>query len=335
MSTVHDVAKLAGVSTATVSRVINEQHVSEKLTKKVKNAISELGFQPNNAAKYLRTLKTDKIILTVPDIKNTFFSTIISSAQETARKHGYTLLLGEVGPNGEIEEIYARLIQRNEADGLIFLGRHLPDSLRELVSARGGAAPVVNGCEFDDAMGVSSVMIDDFAAAQEVTNYLYDLGHERIGIITGDMGGPVSHDRLNGVSECAEGRGRRGDLQVTIADYSFSGGSKAARALLQSRRRPTAIFCFSDDMAIATLKVATELGLRCPEDISIVGFDDIPLAEYVSPGLTTVRQPKQAYGRETVELLIGILEGSITERKLITLETELIVRGSTCPPATR
>ena len=332
MSTIQDVAQLARVSTATVSRVLNGyEHVSPAVAEKVRRAVDELGYEPNQMAKSLRTLKTSRIVVTVPDIANPFFSHIIRGVEEAALAAGYTVLLGDVGFHGDSEEAYASLLRRKEADGLIFLGHTLPASLQNLIERKGASAPVVNGCEFSDTVNVSSVHIDNACAAREVMDYLYGLGHRRIGIITGDMRSPISRDRLQGVHDSARAHGHADQLTIATGDYSIESGAQVAIDLINATPRPTAIFCFSDDMAFGVLYALRGAGLTCPADMSLVGFDDARLSRFSAPALTTVRQPMREIGRRCVELLVDIMDNGATERVNLTLDHELVVRESTAP----
>ena len=333
MSTISDVARLAGVSTATVSRVLNGyEHVSTDTAVRVAEAIEQLGYAPNAMAKSLRTLKSSRIIVTVPDIANPFFASIIRGAEETAQAAGYAVLLGDVGSNAESEEVYAGLLRRREADGLIFLGHHIPDSLAEMVERQGAAAPVVNGCEYTDALPVSSVHIDNVAAAREVMDHLYDLGHRTVGIVTGDLSSPISRDRLKGVKDSAAAHGLASGLHVVNGDYSIGAGARLTTQLVTLMPRPTAIFCFSDDMAFGACHSLREAGLDCPRDVSVVGFDDISPSRFAAPPLTTVRQPMREIGVRTVELLLDILERGASRRVNMTLPHELVLRASTAAP---
>jgi len=334
MATIQDVAKMARVSTATVSRVLNGyEHISPPVLERVRRAIATLDYEPNRMAKSLRTLKTQRLIVTVPDIANSFFANIIRGVEEAASAAGYTVLLGDVGFGGNSDEAYASLLRRREADGLIFLGHTLPTSLNDLVAAKGAGAPVVNGCEFSEDLGVSSVHIDNARAARDALDHLYALGHKQVGIITGDMRSPISRDRLQGVMQSAEAHGRSGDLRVVIGDYSIESGVRLAGELVADKA-PTAIFCFSDDMAFGALHALRLAGLDCPRDVSVAGFDDIRLAQFGTPPLTTIRQPMREIGRKTVEVLLGVIEHGVTERINLTLGHELVVRGSTAAPRT-
>lgn len=328
MATIQDVATMAGVSTATVSRVLSGYaHVSPSVRDRVTGAVEKLGYEPNYAAKSLRTLKTSRLIVTVPDITNIFFANIIRGAEEAAHAAGYAVLLGDTGTNTDSEEAYAGMLKRREADGLIFLGEALPQALAGLVERPG--APIVNGCEFSEDLTVSSVHIDNRAAAAEAMDHLYGLGHRRVAVITGAVDRPISRQRLEGVYACAERHGA--EVQVFTGDFSVESGVAATVKALKGAR-PTAFFCFSDEMAIGALSALRQAGLRCPEDVSVVGFDDIHMAPYTWPALTTVRQPMHEIGQQTVELLIDIIEGRVTERVNLTLPHQLVVRDSTAAP---
>lgn len=332
MSTISDVANLAGVSTATVSRVLNGYtHVSPRVLERVEKAIAELGYEPNAMAKSLRTLKSNRIVVTVPDIANPFYANIIRGVEETASAAGYAVLLGDIGSAAGSDEAYAALLKRKEADGLIFLGHSLPDSLQERVKREGAAAPVVNGCEFSGSLPVSSVNIDNTAAAREMIEHLHGLGHRRIGVITGDMASPTSRGRLSGVEAAARDLGIR-DIQIVNGDYTIESGIARAAELIQGDNRPTAIFCFSDDMAFGAIHALRGAGLNCPDDVSVAGFDDLRLAKYAQPALTTIRQPMHEIGVKTVELLLDIIENGGVERVNVTLGHELVVRASTAAP---
>jgi len=330
MSTIEDVARRAGVSTATVSRVLSSPEVVLETTRaKVLAAINDLKYQPNYAAKSLRTLKSKRIVVTVPDIANPFFSTVIRGVEEAAQEAGYAVLLGDTRHEPAREDLYASMLQRKEADGLIFLGHRLPGVLTDMVKDKHGRAPVVNGCEFSPELGVSSVHIDNAKAAHEAVDLLYGLGHRRIGVITGMLASPISRERLAGVRACAAQHGLGDELLVAIGDFSVGAGARETRSFLTGPKPPSAIFCFSDEMAMGSLRVIADLGLDCPADVSVIGFDDIGYAQYLRPALTTIAQPKEEIGRETVKLMLGILRGDSAKPITKTLPHRLLVREST------
>jgi len=330
MATIQDVARDAGVSTATVSRVLSAPElVAEATRARVMAAVTSLGYQPNFAAKSLRTLRTEKILVTVPDISNPFFSQVIRGVEEAARAAGYSVLLGDTRHEAEREEEYAAMLRRREADGLIFLGHRLPETLAGMVAKLGPRTPIVNGCEFSPELGVSGAHIDNERAATEAMEHLYGLGHDRVGVITGPLASPLSRDRLAGVRTAAERHGRVGGLQVVTGDFSIESGLDQAGALLDAAPRPTALFCFSDEMAMGALEAIRRRGLKCPHDVSLVGFDDIRFAPYLDPPLTTVSQPMDQIGHEVVRLLLDILSGRAEALQHVTLPHRLVVRGST------
>lgn len=330
MATIQDVARKAGVSAATVSRVLSApERVAEPTRARVHAAVASLGYTPNLAAKTLRTLRTEKILVTVPDISNPFFSQVIRGVEEAASAAGYAVLLGDTRHEEAREEQYAGMLRRREADGLIFLGHRLPATLAEMVAALGPRTPIVNGCEFSPELGVSSAHIDNERAAADAMEHLYGLGHVRVGVITGPLVSPISRDRLSGVEAAAARHGRAAQLAVATGDFSIESGADQAGVLLDQSSRPTALFCFSDEMAMGALDALRRRGLACPADVSLVGFDDIRFARYLDPPLTTVSQPTAQIGHEVVRLLLDILAGRTDVTRNVTLPHELVVRAST------
>jgi LacI family repressor for deo operon, udp, cdd, tsx, nupC, and nupG len=335
VANIYEVARRAGVSTATVSRVLSRPDVvAEDTRKKVLQTIERLGFTPNSAAANLRKLRTGKLLVTVPDISNPFFSQILQGIEDAAQRKGYSVLLGDTQHNPKREERYASMLKRKEADGLIFLGHRLPKEVATFVKAAGPrCAPIVNGCEFSPGLGVPSVHIDNTKASAEATEHLYQLGHRRIGVITGPLVSPLSRDRLRGVKAQARARGVEANLLVVQGDFSIDSGAAMAEQLLLKKDSPTAIFCFNDGMAIGVIQAAKRLGRRVPDDLSVVGFDDIQFARYTDPPLTTVAQPMREIGEGTVRLLLEIVEGNQIAPVSITLPHTLMVRSSTAPVA--
>jgi LacI family repressor for deo operon, udp, cdd, tsx, nupC, and nupG len=333
MPTIQDVARTASVSTATVSRVLsNPEIVALETRQKVLDAVEKLAYQPNPAARTLRTLKSDRILIMVPDISNPFYSSVIRGAEEAAQRAGYSVLLGDTRQEPDREEQYASILHRKEADGLIFLGHRLPQSLNALLARDGAQAPVVNACEFSPDLPVFSAHIDNVTAAAEAMDHLYGLGHIGVGVVTGPLDSPLSRDRLEGVRRSARARGRTADLMIATGDFSIGSGERETVRLLTETPRPTAIFCFNDEMALGASSALDRFGLSCPDDVSLVGFDDIRFAQYGRPPLTTVRQPMTEIGQEAVQLLLDILNGAGGRLSSRVLPHELVVRASTAPP---
>jgi LacI family transcriptional regulator, repressor for deo operon, udp, cdd, tsx, nupC, and nupG len=331
VSNIYQVAKHAAVSTATVSRVLSRPDVvSPETRRRVLDAVNMLGYAPNSAAKHLRTLRSGQLLVTVPDISNPFFSLILRGIEETARAEGYAVLLGDTQHDREREERYALMLKRKEADGLIFLGHRLPDTAAELIrSSPLGCAPIVNGCEYSPELGIPSVHIDNAAAAAEAMGHLYELGHRHIGVVTGPLVSPLSRDRLQGATQRAKVEGALGQLCVMHGDFTIESGSLAGDQLLARRVPPTAVFCFNDEMAIGVLGSARRRNLRVPEDLSLVGFDDVRYAAHTNPPLTTIAQPMEQIGVRTVRLLLDLLNGKRVVPLSVTLPHTLVVRSST------
>jgi LacI family transcriptional regulator, repressor for deo operon, udp, cdd, tsx, nupC, and nupG len=332
MTTIQDVARHAAVSTATVSRVLSNPAIVTKDTReRVTRAIAELNYEPNPAARTLRTLKSGRILVTVPDISNPFFSEVIRGVEETAQDLGYSVLLGDTRYQADREEQYAGFLKRREADGLIFLGHRLPELLVDVVEGAQGRAPIVNGCEYSADLGVSSVHIDNATAAADAMTHLYRLGHQRIGVVTGPLSSPLSRDRLDGTKQAAAAHDFGDHLIVRNGDFTIEAGEREASRMLALPEPPTAIFCFNDEMALGALAAVRKAGLACPEDVSVMGFDDIHFSRYMVPPLTTIRQPMAQIGQETVRLLHSILSDGNSKPVSCTLPHELVVRDSTGP----
>ena len=335
--TISQVAKRAGVSTATVSRVLSHPDVVAPATRqRVLRAVDALGYTPNSAASNLRTLRTRKLLVTVPDISNPFFSLILQGIEDAALRAGYSVLVGDTQHDEQREEGYARMLKRREADGLIFLGHRLPKEAAAMVRAAAPAcAPVVNGCEFTPKLGIPGVHIDNAKAAGEAMAHLYSLGHRRIGVVTGPLVSPLSRDRLRGATSQARRAGAERNLVVVQGDFSIESGVAAGDRLFRDKAAPTAVFCFNDEMAIGVLNAARQRGLVVPRDVSIIGFDDIRFAQYTEPPLTTVGQPMREIGERLVRMILDILEGGVTNPEPITLPHRLVLRATTARARTR
>jgi LacI family repressor for deo operon, udp, cdd, tsx, nupC, and nupG len=322
------VARSAGVSVATVSRALEKpEMVAETTRQRVLRAIEQLGYRPNMQARMLRTARSHVIVALVPDIANPFFSEVIRGIERVAHQHRYSVLLGDTQYNPAREQAYADLIGTKQADGLITLLPHVPKIAAAL------PLPIVNACEYVTDRAITSVYVDNEAAAAEATRYLITLGHRDVAFITGPMRSPISVDRDRGYAAAlsAADIARKPELTVR-GDFSVESGVRAVETLLARGQKFTAIFSSSDEMAIGAIRALRNHGLRVPEDVSVVGFDDIPIARYYDPPLTTIAQPKEELGREAMLLLVEILQQRNTPPRKKILPTQLVVRGSTAPP---
>jgi LacI family repressor for deo operon, udp, cdd, tsx, nupC, and nupG len=332
VSTIKAVAARAGVSTATVSRALSNPEIVQPETRaRVQEAIEALHYAPNHAAKSLRMLRTSKLMVMVPDVSNPFFSEVLRGAEEAAQAAGHSVLLGDTRGDEGREAQYAEMLLRKEADGLIFLGHRMPPSLARVVAARGGQAPLVNACDFSAEHGVAGVHIDNARAALEAMGLLYSMGHRRVGVIAGPLESHLTRERLAGVERAAIAAGAERGLTIVHADYTIESGLQETTRLLAGAERPSAVFCFSDEIAVGALSACRARGVACPTGLSIVGFDDVRYARFLDPPLTTVRQPMAEIGRTAVNLLLDILAGEPAPAEPVTLAHELVVRASTGP----
>ncbi len=322
---IREVAQAAKVSVATVSRTLQMPDVVAPSTRsRVQAAIDRLGYTPNAQARMLRTARTHVIVALVPDISNPFFAEVIRGIEQVAHHNRYSVLLGDTQYSRVREDAYADLLATKQADGLITLLPHIPRV------AASGPLRIVNACEYVKDKSITSVYVDNTAAAKEAVEYLMTLGHRDIAFVTGPMHSPISIDRDQGYEQALQFNGIKRDRKLTvIGDFSVESGIRAVETLLAQDQKFTAIFCSNDEMAIGAMQAIKSKGLRVPGDISIMGFDDIRFARYMDPPLTTVAQPKDELGREAMNMLIEILRGDDVPARRRILPTQLVIRGST------
>jgi LacI family transcriptional regulator len=321
--TINDVARHAGVSPMTVSRVINdERNVRDTTRKRVTDAIRELGFAPNQAARSLASAQTLKIGLLYSNPSAAYLSEFLLGGLDQCSRSGIQLIVEKCEPDvGEIVAI-GRL-QASGVDGVL-LPPPLCDSpivLQRLEAAGILAVAVASG---DPAPSVSAIRIDDFAAAEAMTRHLIGLGHRRIAFVRGHPNQTASRLRYEGYARALRESGWPvDDTLVAQGFFTYYSGLDAANRLLGLEERPTAIFASNDDMAAAAIAVAHRLGLDVPRDLTIVGFDDTSLASTVWPPLTTIRQPVAAMSREAVSILADAIRQKIDGRSKTTV-SELV-----------
>jgi DNA-binding LacI/PurR family transcriptional regulator len=331
--TIRDVAGRAGVSVATVSYVVNgTRRVSAGTRSRVERAIAELGFEPNSAARGLKRHRAASIGLVVPDLLNQFFATLVAGLEAAAAERDVLVVLCSTDASPEREAQYTRLLRGRRVDGVVYLtGTGLPPaSLVELAADE----PVVFVDERLPGVDVPFVGVDNRSGARDLMGAVLDAGHQRIGIVGGPSALWTAEQRLAGYREALAGAGIDPDAVPLIAgDYREASGRDAAARLLDAPEAPTAIVAANDLMAIGALTCARERGLRIPEDISIAGFDDIPLSRLLEPGLTTVRQPAWDLGREAAELLFARIDDPGGAPRRVELPAELVLRDSVAPPS--
>ncbi|QGA50811.1 MULTISPECIES: LacI family DNA-binding transcriptional regulator [Pseudomonas] len=332
MSNIREVARLAGVSVATVSRTLKSpERVLPQTRDKVNAAVEQAGYRPNLMAVQFRSRRTGNLVILVPTIANTFFARVISGAQQAAQAAGYRLLLCDTQGQVQIEREFAALVYAHQADGVIQLRASDPF---ESMPAGAESLPLVNACEVVRNAPYPTISLDNRAAAQAMTEHLIGLGHRRIGIIKGPRSSPLTLDRVAGYQDALHQAGIAVDPSLIChGDFTLKAGDDGAAAMLERADRPSALFCENDEMAIGALRRIKQMGLRVPEDISLVGFDDIPFAAYCDPPLTTIAQPAEIFGQKAVEMLIALIEKKPIAEQHVVLPFELTVRGSTAPRA--
>lgn len=339
VTTIEDVARAAGVSAMTVSRVINRgKNVRESTRAAVLEAIEQLSYSPNTAARSLAAGQATHIGLLYANPSAAYLAQFLIGALHAARSAGVHLVIESCESEDADEQAeVTRRFATSDVEGVV-LPPPLSESQPIMAELDAMGIPVVTvamGAPREDSL---NVRIDDHAAAMEMTRHLLDLGHRRIGFIKGHPNHIASHDRYRGFCDALSGAGIEADkAPVEQGYFSYRSGLTAGERLLARADRPTAIFASNDDMAAATISVAHRMGLVVPDDVSIVGFDDTALATSVWPELTTVKQPIAAMAEAALELLIADLRSrrggtprKFTER---VLSHAMIIRESSGPPA--
>ena len=329
--TVKEIAAAANVSVATVSRALQRPEiVSEATRQHIQEVVKRLGYTPNALARNLRTARTRLIVALLPDIANPFFSEVIRGIEQVAHESGYSVLLGETQGSLVREQAYADMVAARQADGIITMSPRVPAIPIQ------GRLPVVNACEYVKDSQICSVYVDNIAAAATAVDYLLTLGHRDIAFIAGPPSSPICVDRELGYRRALQNAGIAANPALAaVGDFSIEAGERAIELLLSRGPSFSAVFCSNDEMAIGAMRALISHGLRVPEDISVIGFDDIRFARYTSPALTTVAQPKNALGREATTMLIELLNDPAVPPRKRVLSADLVVRGSTAPRSSK
>lgn len=325
-ATIRDVASHASVSVASVSRVLNGTGpVTATTRERILQSIEALGYVPHSGARSLSTSRTDTVGVILPDLFGEFFSELIRGMDLAARSHGLHLIVSS--SHGDADEASAAIrSMRGRVDGLIVLSPHIDDFG---LSKTAGRLPVIlmNGGAVGD---LPSIAVDNRGGAIAAVQHLVAAGRRRIAHISGPAGNLEAEARLAGYAEAMASAGI--PTRIVDGDFTQTSGYRAAGGLLSGAERPDALFVGNDTMAIGALLAVQEAGLRCPEDVAIVGFDDVPMAGLVRPALTTLRVDIVGIGRRALDRLMGLIRGKDAEPAEAVHETvrpTLIVRGST------
>jgi LacI family repressor for deo operon, udp, cdd, tsx, nupC, and nupG len=332
--TIQDVARHAKVSSATVSRALSSpERVSEATRMRIQEAVADTGYTINQAARSLRLREARTILIALPNIGNPFYSTILDAVIHEAASRGFGVLVANRLGNDPTEWLKDYFFS-NRADGLLLFDSSLDlDALHDL-PFNGGTLPLVLSCDEIPNSEFNLVMTDNFEASERATQHLIDLGHRDIGHVRTRMVKGLSNPRLEGFRSAMKRAGLPvREEWIFPGDYSMASGVVAAEKFLALPARPTALYCANDEMLIAFISRLRNAGIECPRDISLIGFDDIAMAEHFSPSLTTMRQPRRELGTAATAALLDLLQEPHRQKSptRLVLRSELVPRDSTAP----
>lgn len=338
MSTIKEVANKAGVSVATVSRVINNDSVVRQDTRdKVLKVIEDLSYTPNLLGRHLRQTRTDKILVLVPSISNQFYSKIIRAMEKVAESEGFDVFICMTHNDPKIEKRYVELLTTKIVDGIIFLASSLR---REEMDSIAASYHVVQCSEYVEGSIADTVCIDDEAAAYEAVSWFLDNGHSEVAFMGSKVKYNTAEGRENGYRKALKDHGLEIHENLIIKDdYSYPGGQRMAeRFLALGEERPTAIFCISDSMAIGCINRLMEKGIKIPQEVSVMGFDDTSIAKVFCPSISTVSQQQTEIGKTAAKMLIeSIRSGRYAKKngktRKVVLKHDIVIRETTLSAA--
>ncbi len=333
MATIRDVAKRAGVSPITVSRVINNfDYVSEENRRRVHEAIAELGYVPNTVARSLRSKRTNTLALVLTDVSNPFFTTVARGVEDTASKAGYTVILCNTDESEAEQQKYLDVLIQKQVDGILLVpATSSPESVRFIQKH---ATPLVIldrrvvGAEADTVLG------DSEGGAHELVKLLIELGHQRIACLSGPRGVSTAEDRVAGYRRALTEAGIRVEAKrISYGPFSRRTGYEMTQRAMAVQPRPTALFAGHNFMAIGAMQALREMEMRVPEDVAVVCFDDLPLDFLTVPFFTMAAQPAYEMGKKATELLLArLVDEGPHEPQEIVLPTEIVIRRSSGDP---
>jgi LacI family transcriptional regulator len=328
--TLEEIAEMAHVSRSTVSRVINgHPNVSEEVKERVWKIVREVGYQPHAAARSLATNRSNILALIIPEpvakiFTDPFFPVLIKGMADACNDHRYNLMLSLFTDREMQEEQHLRVLRSGTLDGAVIASTTLDDPLVPRL-LEDNVPFVMVGSYPDDR--VSYVDVDNVHGGQMAVEHLLRLGHRRVATITGPLNMKASLDRLEGYKRALRNRGLPiEDSLVAEGDFTEQGGYSAMKSLL--KESPTAVFVASDTMAFGAARAIRDSGLSIPQDVAVVGFDDLPVSSVMNPPLTTIRQPIERLGYMATEVLVDIMQGKSEQPQRLMLPTELVVRQS-------
>ncbi len=335
--TLKELAQRAKVHPSTISRVANNDpglRIAATTRSRIEALLRETGYQPNGIARGLKLRQTNVLAVVIPDVTNPFFAALFRGVEDAASPRGFNVLLGNTDGSRARQRSHLKNLTGRRVDGVILASSFLKDpGVREL---RRQQVPYVLVNRFSDDGEDPFVGSDDMVGGQLATSHLIELGHTRIGHLAGKATVSTGVLRRKGYLAAHALVGLPTDPHLIVeAGYTEEGGALAARRLLSLQHPPTALFAVTDLAALGAAGVAREMGLRIPEDVAIVGYNDIPLASRVSPGLTTMHVPIHQFGSVAVSLLLEQIENDAPTRRRVLFTPELVIRDSTVVAAAR
>ncbi|MCR3955024.1 MAG: LacI family transcriptional regulator [Gudongella sp.] len=329
-TTIKDIAKAAGVSTATVSMILNkkDKNISQPTRERVLRIAKDINYIPNSMARSLVTSQTKTLGLILPDIVNPFFPEIARGAEDRAREAGYSIIICNTDDNVDQENKYIQMLTEKMVDGIILT--HSANRNDEMSGLENSRIPIILiDRDYDSPNVLGKVLVDNSRASRDGVNYLIGKGYRRIAYIAGPLNTGTARDRLEGYRMALAEKGIDYDERlVRVGEYRSKWGYEAAASLLDDGMDFEAIFCGNDAIAIGAMKRLRERGIAVPDDIAIMGFDDIYIASMVDPELTTIKQPNYSMGYEAVNMMIDSIQGNKIGKRNLILDTELVVRKS-------
>jgi LacI family repressor for deo operon, udp, cdd, tsx, nupC, and nupG len=324
---IKDVAKLAGVSVATISRVLNDDpKVKEETREQVKEVIRRTGYTPNIIGRDLRTARSNRILVIMPTASHTFYSVILEGIEKRAEEFGYTILLGVTNFDEQVERKYIKMLLTKQVDGAVSLLSMLPMTELNNIAAQ---RPLVQCGAYTLDADVSYVGIDNKKAAYEAVSFLISKGHKRIAMVSRKLNVSFVILRDAGYRDALSdaGIGYRPEYVIKRITNEYYEGTSAGEELFSLKEPPTAIFT-SDSYAVGLIKYLTTIGVKVGTDVDVIGFDNWTISEYTIPSLSTVSQPRREFGRIATDLLKKKIEDIHCENEKIYLPYELILRES-------
>jgi LacI family transcriptional regulator len=334
--TLRDVARVAGVHPATVSRALNEETralVNEETARRVLSAAEELGYQPNPIARGLKTNRSYTIGVLIPDLTNPLFPPILRGIEDRLETAGYTPLIANTDNDPERELLDSQTMRARQVDGIIAATARRDHRLHDALLETGIELVLVNRRQ--EELPVSSATADDRMGMRLSVEHLVSLGHTRIAHLAGPLDYSTGLDRHEGFHETMRAAGLEPDPELVLVAEAFteSEGARLCEQLMAAGRNFTAVAAANDLLALGCYDVFAERGVRCPEEVSVVGFNDMPFAARFQPPLTTIHIPHYEIGKAAGELMLERLQDADSEPREIRLEPSLVVRGSAAPKA--